>query len=360
VAIKLIHPHVEKLVRQDMQLLSFIGDCLDSFASLEIISLGDMVREFGDNIYKQLDLRLEASNLCRFLHNFREDKWAEFPKPIDGLVHKNVLVETLMEGKPIVEYMKLKDDAGKAIQKLKLKLSDLGVRALVKMIFFDNFIHGDLHPGNILLKFNNKGEPVLGFLDCGIVYCTSSEEEHDTLINICKAFIAHDGYKAGQYVIKSAKNYSSQLPPDDKRRHRKVEQEEEFCKAMQQIVIDSENQSYFEHMSEYVDKICNLAYVHNVKLAAEHFHVFMALKVAEGIALAFNRQLDMISTALPMITKAETMRALGISKFPTAQSADTSEEMKLFPEEQVHKMKLAQQQKQQQQFGRGAASSPQA
>lgn len=69
-------------------------------------------------------------------------------------------------------------------------------------------------------------------------------------------------------------------------------------------------------MSEYIDRICAMAYKHNVKLDAEHFHVFMALKVAEGISLALNRDLDMISTALPMITKAEALRRLGIFKFP--------------------------------------------
>lgn len=169
--------------------------------------------------------------------------------------------------------------------------------------------------GNILVLFDN-GEPKFGFLDCGIVYSTRSEEEHDNLINICKCFIAHNGYKAGTYMVRSAKNYSSSLPDGDKRKTRQILEEHEFCNSMQKIVDDAEHEKYFEHMSEYIDRICNMAFVHNVKLHAEHFHVFMALKVAEGISLAFDKNLDMISTALPMITKAETMRKLGISKFP--------------------------------------------
>ena len=80
-------------------------------------------------------------------------------------------------GKPVSEYMKLVNDPAMmndpTLMKLKNKLSDLCVRTLVKMIFFDNFIHGDLHPGNILVRVNEKGNPVLGFLDCGIVYRTS-------------------------------------------------------------------------------------------------------------------------------------------------------------------------------------------
>jgi predicted unusual protein kinase regulating ubiquinone biosynthesis (AarF/ABC1/UbiB family) len=46
----------------------------------------------------QLDLRVEAKNLVKFANNFREEKWAVFPRPMEGLVTKNVLVETLMDG----------------------------------------------------------------------------------------------------------------------------------------------------------------------------------------------------------------------------------------------------------------------
>jgi predicted unusual protein kinase regulating ubiquinone biosynthesis (AarF/ABC1/UbiB family) len=33
------------------------------------------------------------------------------------------------------------------VTKLKLKLSDLGCYSVIKMIFFDNLVHGDMHPG---------------------------------------------------------------------------------------------------------------------------------------------------------------------------------------------------------------------
>lgn len=33
------------------------------------------------------------------------------------------------------------------ISALKLKLSDLGCHSVIKMIFFDNLVHGDMHPG---------------------------------------------------------------------------------------------------------------------------------------------------------------------------------------------------------------------
>lgn len=108
VAIKLIHPHVERMIKTDMELLGIFADFIDRFPSLEILSLGDTCREYCNMMNAQLDLRLEASNLSEFSSKFADDTWAAFPTPIDGFVTKNVLIETLMEGSSIANFMRLK------------------------------------------------------------------------------------------------------------------------------------------------------------------------------------------------------------------------------------------------------------
>lgn len=147
IAVKMIHPHVESLVHIDMELLSIFAKFLDKFQSLEMLNLGETFSEFGEMMKRQLDLRNEAFNLKVFSKKFKNENWAVFPSPVEGFIKKNVLVETLMEGSSILNYMKLKDDMSEEAVKLKLKISDLGCRLILKMVFFDNFIHGDLHPG---------------------------------------------------------------------------------------------------------------------------------------------------------------------------------------------------------------------
>ncbi|KAF4728858.1 AarF domain containing kinase 2, partial [Perkinsus olseni] len=53
----------------------------------------------------------------------------------------------------------------------------MGVKAFLHMLFIDNFIHGDLHPGNILVQADKPGASSgnndragvrLVFLDCGL------------------------------------------------------------------------------------------------------------------------------------------------------------------------------------------------
>jgi predicted unusual protein kinase regulating ubiquinone biosynthesis (AarF/ABC1/UbiB family) len=82
---------------------------------------------------EQLDLNAEAENLTKFRKKFSHEKWAEFPEPMEGYVTKNVLVESLMEGTPITHYMKMESESGDAKDRLKMKLSDLGCRLILKI-----------------------------------------------------------------------------------------------------------------------------------------------------------------------------------------------------------------------------------
>jgi len=307
VAIKLIHPHVEKIIKTDMELLGLFATFVDSFPSLKILALGETCREYCNSMTAQLDLRLEASNLSLFASKFENDPWAAFPTPIEGFVRHNVLIETLMEGSSIVNFMKMKaEDVGDTVTMLKLKLSDLGCRSVIKMIFFDNLIHGDMHPGNILVQFSPKGEPRLVFLDAGIVYFSKTEADHKNLVEICFAFMKHDGYTAGKLMIDNSRNNN-------------IAGAEAFCLGVQHIIDASEEHSYFEHIGEYVSQICTLARVHSVRLDPAYFQIAMALKVMEGVALSLNRDLELVSKCVPLIVKAKALRAIGITKFPSPE-----------------------------------------
>jgi len=303
VAIKVIHPHVEGMIKTDMEILAGLASVLDMVPMLEMLSLGETCRQFGRVMNEQLDMTVEANNLIKFASKWGNEKWASFPKPIEGLISKNVLVETLMEGKSIVSFMQLRDDFETGAAKLKQVLSDLGARAMIKMIFFDNFVHGDMHPGNILVNFDKDGKPHLVFLDCGIVYYSKTEREHNALVDICVAFMQHDGRKAARLMI------------DNNPGVNKVQNAGAFIEAVQQLVDEAESHSYFEHVGEYVVRICDLARVHQVRLDPNYFHIAMALKVVEGISLSLDKDLDLISKCLPVIIKAKALKALGRDTF---------------------------------------------
>ena len=138
--------------------------------------------EFSENLQLQLDLRVEANNLDRFNENFAKNDHVLFPHPIAPWVTEHALVESFCKGDPITKYMH-DDDAG-----FKKAISDAGTAAVLKMIFDDNLVHGDLHPGNIFVTPDQR----LVFLDAGIAV-RYTDHEHEHLIDVLNAFIQYDG-----------------------------------------------------------------------------------------------------------------------------------------------------------------------
>ncbi|RYH13419.1 hypothetical protein EON65_35685 [archaeon] len=119
----------------------------------------------------------------------------------------------------------------------------------------------------------------------------------------------HDGYRAGKLLLDKAHRKSLEVYEQGKMKlagikdkgHVKdangeievkpvqLKHDEEFCLSIQQLVIDAESESYFEHMGDYLARICELARKHTVRLDSGYFKIAMALKVAEGISLALGR-----------------------------------------------------------------------
>jgi hypothetical protein len=146
---------------------------------------------------------VEASNLQRFIHNFRDVRDVAFPSPVRPLVHPEVLVEvsfpTLLKPylnpmepprspietywwyvavdgqtfEPGVSILQLldadpeqptsRDDASQPRKpthhpyteppahtqegRMRQEIARLGCATLLRMVVRDNFIHADLHPG---------------------------------------------------------------------------------------------------------------------------------------------------------------------------------------------------------------------
>jgi predicted unusual protein kinase regulating ubiquinone biosynthesis (AarF/ABC1/UbiB family) len=64
---------------------------------------------------------------------------------------------------------------GSVTQALKHELGRTGLKAFVKMLFVDNFVHCDCHPGNILYTYPRGvfARTVLVWCLCVFLYCVS-------------------------------------------------------------------------------------------------------------------------------------------------------------------------------------------
>lgn len=218
VALKVRHPRMEIMLRRDLAILKAMASVVTSaFPSLKWLSLVDCVEDFAQLMKAQVDLCIEGHNLDKFSANFKCMESVKFPRPIWSLTRSNILVETYEEGKPMQNFV-----INKSAGSINVKLAELGINTILKMVFEDNFAHGDLHPGNMLVQekdmnelkikesksifpfsFASKPPPLpvnLVILDCGIT-ASLDDRGQKCLKGVFAAVADGDGEKAGELFL---------------------------------------------------------------------------------------------------------------------------------------------------------------
>jgi len=218
VAVKVRHPNVEHKLLRDFELMLIMADVADEIGDMHVI--GESVRQFRGPLLEQLDLEHEAEALCRFNKNFRKNKDVSFPMPLYPYVSNDVLVETFEEGIMFSEIF------GNGTHPWNRRLAQMGLNTLFKMLLEDNFVHADLHPGNILIRFKEPDfwarvhasffgykeavpRPHITLLDTGMSTSLAAQDRK-TLYDFFESISALDG----AYVAETSLKMSTK-PLDD-------------------------------------------------------------------------------------------------------------------------------------------------
>ncbi|KAL3777787.1 hypothetical protein ACHAW5_003517 [Stephanodiscus triporus] len=298
VAVKVQHPRILEKVCLDFYILNKIASFLEyiPYLNLDYLSVKDSVDQFRDVMLPQLDLRVEAHNLRRFRRDFEGETRIAFPEPLMGLTSREVLVERFVEGEPMLNYV-LKEDEHHS-RKDREELATIGLETVMKMIFLHDFIHADLHPGNMIVDRNKsaRGSPLrVHMIDCGLTV-ELGERDHKNLVKILGSLIKRDGYAAGKLMVDTAKKcQATELDV------------EMFCRGMEKICIDDEDNNFLESVGDYITDICYLACKHKVKLEAAFINAALACEIMEGLASSLYPDMQVQRIALPMVLKAEMM-----------------------------------------------------
>jgi len=256
VAVKICHPNVEETVERDLQLMLMAAEIANLVPALSWISLPEEARHFAYMMRQQLDLRHEAYSLGQLARNFSRWRSVHVPVPVYPYVSKHVLTETFAGGVPISELVGARSrilrsegpEQRAAWARVCRQAATCGLQSFLQMLLWDNFVHADLHPGNILVRLVDRRGRVrwdtpitpqlvelacleelgvqLVYLDTGLVTRLSTRDFE----NFCDLFaalvLAGDGYRAGRLLIERA--------PASSRRN--VVDEQGFCREMDRIV----------------------------------------------------------------------------------------------------------------------------
>lgn len=160
VAVKIQHARIEKVVREDLEVLAGLAILAERIPEFAHYRPRETVAEMARTLRRELDFGREERNLQQFTMFFEGDATVRIPQPFTELCTARVLTMQWVDGVP------LKNKAQLLATGFDLEeIARRGANLYLRMIFLHGYFHADPHPGNLVLLPGN----VIGLLDFGMV-----------------------------------------------------------------------------------------------------------------------------------------------------------------------------------------------
>lgn len=239
------------------------------------------------------------------------------------------------------------------------------------MLLLDNFVHSDLHPGNIMVKFtrsstsvvlktlwssffsedadNSSNDPAsldsnaivsdlkslshfptawrdklqslhedgylpeLVFIDAGLI-TTLNAKNRQKFLELFRAVAEFDGYRAGQLMVERS------------RTPHLVIDKETFALRMQHIVLNVKRKTFSlgkVKISDILTDVLKAVRQHHVKMEGDFINTVISILLLEGIGRQLDPKLDLFKSALPILRQLgrEMSTRENMAKMPSGQFA---------------------------------------
>ncbi|CAG8457164.1 5853_t:CDS:2 [Paraglomus occultum] len=344
IAVKILHPNVDKQIKRDLKILLIFAKILDAIPTIHWLSLPEEVMKFGEMMQDQLDLRIEGNNLVRFRENFKYRKLIKFPQPLMEYTTEAMLIEDYEGALPIRLFLR---NGGGVFDRM---LADIGLDAFLHMLIIDNFVHADLHPGNIMIKFtkptiytllqdiwakftsttpfdetcfttttrlrqyaddrdmwiqelnrlyNDGYRPQIVFVDTGLV-SELNEVNRRNFLDLFRAVAEFDGYRAGKLMIERSNAPDTVIDGDV------------FALKMQHLILNVKSSTFQLakiRISDVLTEVMQMVRTHHVKLDGDFVNIVIAILLLEGIGKQLDPEMDLLKSALPILRELGTQGA---------------------------------------------------
>jgi len=179
VILKVIRPGIDKKIREDIRLMYYFARKLENaFEIGKIIGFVNIVKEFEKNIFRELDMYIEAGNTERFFENFKDSREIYIPRVDWKHTSKSVLVMEYIEGIKLDRIDEIKEH-GIDPQEIAM----IGLRSFSRQLMEFGLFHADPHAGNTIIMYDGR----LSLLDFGII----GYLDEKTMLEIANVFLGY-------------------------------------------------------------------------------------------------------------------------------------------------------------------------
>lgn len=304
VAVKVRHPSVLEETFVDVDLLFKLVN------GSNLMTVPFEKQQFLTSLRKQIDFEWEAYSLAKFAQNFTEEISrgdVRFPIVSRDLLSPSVLVESWAQGNTITNFFAnvgsnfhdLASDVSATVKRQRTRLAEQVFSVCMKMFIRDNYMHGDLHGGNLLY------DEVLGTVTVIDAGHTTSLDPHHTHIfgKFMRGLIAGDSESIVDCVLKFNENDNAEVDRP------------KFTAEVDSIVRRFMAPNGRGHdgspvcIGDIVGKMLFSLHDYKISLRGDVACSLVSIAVSEGLIRQLDPNFDMNMKALPYLAKYGTQFA---------------------------------------------------
>lgn len=281
VAVKILRPDVEMLMRRDLELFYWLASLMErALPGYRRLKPREVVRTFEEAIAFELDLRYEASAAVELKENTKNDEGFYVPTIIWPLTNQHVLTSERIYGIPVHDVERLKAGGYDLVQ-----ITENAANAFFNQVFRDGFFHADLHPGNVFVLDDNR----IAVVDFGIMG-RLDRKNRIFLAEILRGFLFEDYRRIAEIHFEA-----HIIPP-----HKSVEQFAQACRAIAKPLLDKPLNEI--SVANLLGQLFQVSETFEMQLQPQFLLLQKTMMLAEGVGRMLNPTVNMWKLAEPMIS----------------------------------------------------------
>ncbi|MGD8723722.1 MAG: AarF/UbiB family protein [Desulfobacterales bacterium] len=287
VAVKFQRPDIQKIIEVDLEIMLHLATLAERhIKEFEIHRPVKIVEEFARTLEKEIDYRIEATNMERIARQFLDRPHVYIPAVFRAYTTSRVLTTELIEGIKISKIQLIKE-AG-----LDPKvIADRVVGLVLRQAFDYGFFHADPHPGNIFVLADN----VICLVDYGMMGIVD-RTTREAFVDLIDSVVHQQEAKTAQALLDLT---DWDIEPD--------------IRALEREVADFMGRHFYKPLKDMevgklLQDLLHLTMQFRLRIPPDIFLMIKALSSVEGVGRALDPDFELITHARPFIQQVKLER----------------------------------------------------